>query len=478
MRLMRLVAASVAAAVVTSSAGAAATDWEERAPLQVPRTEVSAAVVGNEIVVIGGLASDGSSSRRVDAYSPVRDSWRRLPDLPVGVNHAMAVGARGRLHVLGGYTDSGAVLRSVFVLDGARWRSLPRMPLPRAAAGAGVAGRRIVVAGGIGQGRRLARNALVFDLRTQRWSVVVGPTPREHLGVTALAGTVYAIGGRTAGLDTNLLHFESFRPGDRAWRRLQPVPDPRGGTGAAGLAGQVVSVGGEEPAGTIAEVLTYRVAEQRWVRLQDLPTPRHGVGVAALRGRVYVIGGGPQPGLTVSSANEALAVGSSSRRPASVDSNGASSLIFKRADGSRIVFRGRVRAWCGAWNDPGTATSLHVAVMRPDGRGFARPYWHLWAVASQLTRPRVIRFPVGISESRPRGAVVFAFDSRTGNEASTEEEEARGSASFAPVRCVPGNRVRISISAVLGSEFGDGTPIRVSGTYEGTIGARPRGWPR
>ena len=83
--------------------------------------------------------------------------------------------------------------------------------------------------------------------------------------VAALAGVVYAVGGRTAGLDTNLLHFESFRPGDRSWKRLQPVPDARGGTGAAGLAGQIVSVGGEEPGGTIAEVLAYRVAERRWV---------------------------------------------------------------------------------------------------------------------------------------------------------------------------------------------------------------------
>lgn len=277
--------------------------------MPLPRTEVSAAAVGGEIVVVGGFTIDGGASRRADAYSPTRDRWRRLPDLPIGVHHAMAVGAGGKAYVLGGYTVTGMTLRTVFVLQNGAWRALPRMPFPRAAAGAGVAGGRIVVAGGIGESRRLARNALAFDLRTRRWSVVPGPTRREHLGVTALAGTVYAVGGRTAGLDTNLLHFESFRPGDRAWRRLQPVPDPRGGTGAAALAGRVVSVGGEEPGGTIAEVLEYRIAERRWVRLADLPTPRHGVGVAALGGRVYVIGGGPEPGLTVSSANEAFSMG-------------------------------------------------------------------------------------------------------------------------------------------------------------------------
>jgi N-acetylneuraminic acid mutarotase len=304
----RMLVGVAATLALASSLGAADTPWETRAPLPVARTEVSAAVVGNEIVVLGGLTEDGGASPRVDAYSPARDTWRRLPDLPLGVHHSTAVGASGELYVLGGYTAAGTTLRSAFVLRRGAWRRLARMPFPRAAAGAALAGRRIVVAGGIGEGRRLAKNALSFDLGTARWSVVAGPTPREHLGVTALSGTMYAVGGRTAGLDTNLLHFESYRPGDRRWRRLQPVPDPRGGTGAAALAGQVVSVGGEEPGGTIAEVLAYRVADRRWVRLPDLPTPRHGVGVAAFGGRVFVIGGGPAPGLTVSPANEALRV--------------------------------------------------------------------------------------------------------------------------------------------------------------------------
>jgi non-specific serine/threonine protein kinase len=302
------VVAAVAGLVLAAGAPGATAEWEARAPLPVPRTEVSAAVAGSEIVVLGGYTADGASSRRADAYTPARDTWRRLPDLPVGVNHAAAVGVSGRVYVFGGYTDGGVVLRTAFELRGGAWRALPRMPFPRGAAGAGASNGRIVVAGGVGEGRRLARNALVFDVSARRWSIAPGPTPREHLGVTSLSGTVYAVGGRTAGLDTNLLHFESFRPGDRSWRRLQPVPDPRGGTGAAGLAGQIVSVGGEEPGGTISEVLAYRVSERRWLRLPDLPTPRHGLGVAALGGRVFVIGGGPEPGLTVSSANEALPV--------------------------------------------------------------------------------------------------------------------------------------------------------------------------
>lgn len=297
------------AVVVAASAGASPAQWASHAAMPLPRTEVAAATVGSEIVVVGGFTGDGGASARADAYSPAGDAWRRLPDLPLGVHHAMAVGAGGRAYVLGGYTGTGMPLRTAFVLERGRWRALPRMPSARAAAGAAVARGKIVVAGGVTLGaRRLARSALAFDLRARRWSVVPGPTPREHLGVTSFGGTVYAVAGRTSGLDTNLLHFESWRPGQSRWQRLQPIPDARGGTGAAALGGQVVSAGGEEPGGTIAEVLAYRIGEKRWVRLDDLRTPRHGVGMAALDGRVYVIGGGPEPGLTVSSANESLPV--------------------------------------------------------------------------------------------------------------------------------------------------------------------------
>jgi non-specific serine/threonine protein kinase len=296
--------------LAASSGGAAPAAWEARAPLPLPRTEVAAAVVGTEIAVAGGYNADRSHSARVDMYSPTLDRWRRLPDLPASAHHAMAVGHEGRLYVLGGYGHDGRPRRTAFVLQSGRWRSLPRLPFPRAAAGAAVVRGRIVVVGGVVRtsGARLARNALSFDLRSRRWSSVPGPTPREHLGVTAHAGVVYAVAGRISGLDTNVTTFESYRPGDRRWARLPALPEPRGGTAAAAIAGRVVSVGGEEPAGTIRSVYAYRVTSRAWERLDNLPTPRHGLGAVAFNGRVYVIGGGPEPGLTVSGANESLAV--------------------------------------------------------------------------------------------------------------------------------------------------------------------------
>jgi non-specific serine/threonine protein kinase len=104
----------------------------------------------------------------------------------------------------------------------------------------------------------------------------------------------------------NFARFESYAPGARRWRRLPPVPEPRGGTGAAALGGSIVSVGGETPTETIETVYAFSLATRRWRRLPDLPTPRHGLGVVALESRLYAIAGGRQPGFFVSAVNEIL----------------------------------------------------------------------------------------------------------------------------------------------------------------------------
>jgi N-acetylneuraminic acid mutarotase len=149
---------------------------------------------------------------------------------------------------------------------------------------------------------------LAYDTRARRWRSLPGPSPRQHLAVAAARGRIYAIAGRVTGLNTNFRLVESWAPGEKWWRRETPVPEARGGTGAAAVGARIVSVGGEAPAGTIAGVYGYDVVRRAWSRLPDLPTARHGLGVVAARGTVYAIGGGRTPGLAVSDVVESLPV--------------------------------------------------------------------------------------------------------------------------------------------------------------------------
>jgi Kelch motif/Galactose oxidase, central domain len=295
------------AALLGLGAGGAVPSWRAHAPLPEPRTEVAAAVAAGEIVTVGGLVESGGNTARADAYSIPADRWRRIPDLPVAVDHAAAASANGRVYVVGGYGGDRSPLDTVFVLERGQWRQLARLPDGRAAAAAAIAGGKLYVVGGIDGRRSLARIAFALDLRTGRWARIPGPSPREHLAATASGARVFALGGRAAGIDTNTARFESYDPVRRRWARLAPIPQARGGTGAALVGGSVVSAGGEQPQGTIASVYAYRLSTRRWRRLPDLPTPRHGLGVVSHGGRVYVVAGGPVPGLTVSGAVESLA---------------------------------------------------------------------------------------------------------------------------------------------------------------------------
>jgi N-acetylneuraminic acid mutarotase len=308
-RLVRILSAAALAvsAGAATAAPAQAPEWRRAATMPVPRGEVAATMLAGEIVVVGGFLASGQNSARVDAYSPRTDRWRRLPDLPASVDHAMAAAYRGRLYVVGGYGIARERRVAAYVLERGRWRRLRPMPEGRAAAGAAVVGSRLYVVGGVGP-TGLARRAFAYDLRRGNWLSFPGPTPREHLAVTATGGRIYALAGRRAGIDTNVTALESYRPNARSWTRLPAIPDSRGGTAAAAAAGRIVSVGGEEPQGTIEEVYAYDIRARRWRRLPDLPTPRHGLGVVAANGRVYAVAGGREPGLAVSGVNEFLPI--------------------------------------------------------------------------------------------------------------------------------------------------------------------------
>ena len=287
---------------------AATGGWERHAPLPEPRTEVAAGLArGGEIVAVGGFTAGGGNSARADAYSIVRDTWRRLPDLPLSVDHAAATSANGNVYVVGGYGGDRNPLKTVFVLGrDESWRRLPELPDARAAAAAAIAGGKLYVLGGVDARRRLAQVAFALDLKTRRWARLPGPGPREHLAAAAAGTRVFALGGRSAGIDTNTARFEVYDPRARRWTRLAPIPQARGGTGAAFVNGKILSIGGERPQGTIASVYAYELRTKRWRRLADLPSPRHGLGVVSAGGRVYVVAGGPQPGLTVSGAVESI----------------------------------------------------------------------------------------------------------------------------------------------------------------------------
>jgi hypothetical protein len=253
--------------------------WLTAAPLPQPRTEVGAALLRGEIMVVGGLTADGVPSARAEAFSSATGRWRRLPNLPAAVHHPLvASGAAACTSP----AATAAARRGGAAANGVRLRRRP-LACPPANAGAPCGRRR---------GRR-RRAALRGRRRRRLPASPAGPSPStcartagrssRHRRRASTSPVTAAGGGSTpsgdeGGLRHQRRHVRELAAGATRWRRLPDVPAARGGTGASGrrrLARLHRKV--EEPPGTIASVYagTLRRALAAAARPTDAsPRPR------------------------------------------------------------------------------------------------------------------------------------------------------------------------------------------------------------
>lgn len=275
-------------------------------------TEVGAAAFGGELWTAGGLTEAGEVTTAVQVFDPAAGDWRAGPELPEPVHHASLVATDRQLVLVGGYRSLAFdPVVDVLVLDddGGAWVEGPSLPTRLGAGVAAWDGERLLYAGGT-DGSGAVDDIWALDaVEGGEWTEAGRlSVAREHLGATSDGdGTVWFLGGREGGLDTNLATVDVVA-GDEVTPTTD-LPTARGGVAAffspehgACLAG------GEAPEGTFAEVECVD-ADGATTSLPSLSAARHGLGAAVIDGVAHVALGGPEPGLSVSPTVEALTVG-------------------------------------------------------------------------------------------------------------------------------------------------------------------------
>src|SRR5581483_8912190 len=82
-----------------------------------------------------------------------------------------------------------------------------------------------------------------------------------------------------------------------SWVDLAPMPEPRQEMGVAALDGRIYAIGGFRADGTSADTVeVYDPATNSWQRAASLPQALNHPAAASVGGRVYVIGGHPDLG--------------------------------------------------------------------------------------------------------------------------------------------------------------------------------------
>lgn len=327
----------VAIAIAVAACGAPGAEtrvparWEARAPVPEARTEVSVATDGSLIYLIGGFGSgEGrrpSAPRAMFAYDPLSDRWATAEEIPEGVNHAGFAAAGGKLYIVGGFQEAtfsptGAV--RIYDPADSTWREAAPMLTPRGALALAVLDGKIHAIGGNaagGAGLRPHEHGVpeadnsvgtheVYDPAADTWTRLAPlPTPRNHLGAAVIDGKIHVVGGRVPG-DMELTTHEIYDPATGSWTAGPPLPTGRSGIAVVTHGGRLYVFGGETvrrfSSKTFDEAERFDPGTGRWEVLPPMPTARHGLGAATFGDAIYVLGGGPEPGLSLGTANERL----------------------------------------------------------------------------------------------------------------------------------------------------------------------------
>lgn len=292
--------------------------WRTGPAAPTKRTEVAAAALKGRLYVIGGFSEPTVSNigslaitDAVELYDPAAGRWSAVPPLPAKLHHAAAAVVGDRLYVVGGFSRSflsvWEPVASLFIYDPAeqQWREGAPMPTARGALAVATWQDQLFAIGGYGESGNTGAVER-FDPGANRWTQAAPlPTPRDHLAAATIGDRIYAIGGRLErNYGKNLAVVHAYDPTRDRWEPVADMPTPRSGMTAAAVGGMILVTGGEAPAGTFNATEAYVPATNRWTRLPSMPTARHGLGSAVIDQEWYVASGGPTPGGSFSNVLE------------------------------------------------------------------------------------------------------------------------------------------------------------------------------
>ena len=310
-RSIRLALALVAAVVVGTASGSTSTSgaWHllPKAPIAPNEGAATGVWTGRQMLVFGRVvdrAKDGAVLKRVNvaaSYDPRAKTWRRLP-------------SPGQTASFMGYDSVwtgkemlvwGQGVHLAFNPRKNRWRRFPSSPLLSIHDAHGLVvwtGREMIGWGGGCCGDAFS-DGVAFNPATNRWRALA-PTPlagsQGPVGAWTGRELVVFVGGRDPDgkpWSARLARAAAYNPATDTWRRIAPLPAPRGGATAVWDGREVLVVGGGTAKGRLARVgFAYNPATNRWRRLPRIESGRLGGSAVWTGSRLLLWGGSTRAG--------------------------------------------------------------------------------------------------------------------------------------------------------------------------------------
>ena len=256
--------------------------WEELPGLPQALYMHTAFELGDQLYVAGGQDASSDSVTNVYRFDGYR--WHAAPGLPEARSAGAGAVYQGAFYYIGGAFTNAAVT-NVYRFDGTNWTEIVGLSKAVMNGIAGVAGEKIVVAGGLDATDTTLTNTYLFD--GTNWTKSDGlPEARREQGGAMRMNKLYSFGGRNSG---SAATFNQYSFNGTAWSTEAGMPASLFGMGSATLNERVYSFGGSSGASVQSNV--YRFNGNGWESVASLYTNLYQPAATAWRGALYVVGG-------------------------------------------------------------------------------------------------------------------------------------------------------------------------------------------
>jgi N-acetylneuraminic acid mutarotase len=227
-----------------------------------------------------------------------------------------------------------------------RWEDLPPLATPRQEVGVAALDGCIYVIGGILESRAATGIVERYDIASARWESIA-PLPDStrihHVGAAAAAGRVWCLGGLNSAFQGVRSVF-AYDPATESWSPMADLPTARGASGVAVVGDRIFVAAGQSGGTNLRDFAAYTPATNTWEVLPLVPTARNHLAAAACGGIVYAISGRAAGLLTAMEAYDPVSRMWRARAPILTPRGGIAAAVL---DGKIFVFGGE-----GNRNDP------------------------------------------------------------------------------------------------------------------------------
>ncbi len=277
--------------------------WAELTPVPSVGSGVegmSVADVGDNIIAALGLDPGLGDTATTRIYNIASDTWTTGNPAPGTSSEGAGISSNGLFYTVGGRFGSARSDLWSYAPNTDTWTVLANMSTARAGLGvAALDGSIYAIGGRTSTGGPCSGGPLSvverYDIASDTWTTVAPlPSARSDLAAAAVGGKIYVFGGCTNSV--SFLHdVDVYDPQTDTWS-TSPTDMPTARAGMYAVAtkgGTVYVIGGWNGVGAGLDTNeSYKVSQDQWTTgLPPMPTVRAETGAAGHGGRIYIVGG-------------------------------------------------------------------------------------------------------------------------------------------------------------------------------------------